>query len=149
LCLILLAAARDQRTVQVLNAQVRTAPNFLAKIVTTLPYQTDVSVLLEQQGWVKVQIPASSSEGWMHNSALLKPQIRLVSGEQQAEKNASSDELALAGKGFNQQVESEFRNRHPEANFDLINQMEKYKVSQQEIENFIKSGQLQPGGGVQ
>ena len=63
------------------------------------------------------------------------------------EKAASSDEIALAGKGFNEQVEGEFKKKNPNIDFKQIDRMEKIVVSQNNMQQFLKSGGLSPKGG--
>ena len=60
---------------------------------------------------------------------------------------ASSDEIALAGKGFNKQVEGEFRAKNTNLDFSWIDRMETYVVSQAQMQYFIKAGGLSPEGG--
>ena len=88
-----------------------------------------------------------AAEGWIHASALTPKKIVLRAGAEDVEAAASSDELALAGKGFNQQVESEFRAKNPNLDFTWIDEMETYVVSENEMKQFLKEGELSPEGG--
>jgi len=134
-------------SVQVKNGQVRSVPSFLGKIIANLSYGATVAVLEQTGSWNKVAIPGKSSEGWMHVSALTAKKIVLNPGETDVEKAASSDEIALAGKGFNRQVEGEFKKKNPDIDFARIDKMEKIVVSQNEMQQFVKLGGLTPEGG--
>ena len=51
------------------------------------------------------------------------------------------------GKGFNQQVESEFRAKNPNLDFTWVDKMETYVVSEEEMKQFLEKGGLSPEGG--
>ena len=59
-------------------------------------------------------------------------------------KQTSSDEVALAGKGFTPEVESGYRAKHPEMNFAEVDKVESYKVDPATLQAFIKEGDLKP-----
>jgi hypothetical protein len=86
-------------------------------------------------------------EGWMHSSALSEKRIILKSGAQSVGQTVSSDEVALAGKGFNADVEKEFKAKHKEVNYPFIDQMEKIVVSQTQMQEFVRVGGLSSEGG--
>ena len=134
-------------SVQVKNGQVRSAPSFLGKIVAKLSYGTRVDVVEQTGSWNKVALSGKASEGWMHVSALTPKEIVLNPGASDVEKAASSDEIALAGKGFNEQVEGAFKKKNPNIDFNQIDKMEKIVVSQNDMQQFLKLGGLTPEGG--
>ncbi len=59
-------------------------------------------------------------------------------------KQSSSDEVALAGKGFTPEVESSYRSKHPEMNFAEVDKIETFKVDPASLQTFIKEGDLKP-----
>ena len=59
-------------------------------------------------------------------------------------KQTSTDEAALAGKGFTPEVESGYRAKHPEMNFAEVDKVETYKVDPAALQAFIKEGDLKP-----
>jgi len=147
---IALSGARQrQMSVQVKNGQVRSAPSFLGKIVGALSYGDRVNLMEEKKAWLRVAMPGSGISGWMHASSLTRKQIVLKAGAADVRQAATSDELALAGKGFNRQVEGEFRAKNRHVDFSWIDQMEQYAVSQSQINRFIQYGGLTPEGGDQ
>ncbi len=142
-----LAAGRQMMSVQVKKGVVRLAPSFLSRIVTELAYGDRVYVREEKGSWTGVGVSGSAVEGWMHSSALTPKKIVLKAGSENVEVAASGEELALAGKGFNQQVESEFRAKNSNLDFTWIDKMEKFVVSQKQMKQFLKEGDLSPEGG--
>ena len=73
----------------------------------------------------------------------------LKAGTKDAAVTASSNEIALAGKGFNRQVEADYRKKNKNIRFTWIDRMEKFVVSNDEMNAFVKQGELLPldGGG--
>jgi hypothetical protein len=136
----------EQFSVQVRDGQVRNKPSFLGSVVATVHYGDRLSSLQTRDSWVEVS--SGATHGWMHISSLTDKEIILNANAQQVKQAASSDELALAGKGFNRQVENEFRRRNSQANFAGVDKMEGYQVSQEEMTQFLKEGALQPQGGA-
>ncbi len=59
-------------------------------------------------------------------------------------KQTSSDEVALAGKGFTPEVENSYRAKHPEMNFALVDRIESFRVAPAKLQAFIKEGDLKP-----
>ena len=139
----LAATAADQMSVQVQNAQLRADASYLGKLVTSVPYGTRVTILQSRGDWRQVQEPGGQS-GWVHLSALSKKNIAMKSGAQDVATTASGDELALAGKGFNSDVEADFKNKNKQIDFTWIDRMEKIKVSMDEIHQFLTEGQVKP-----
>ncbi len=145
--LTVFALERKKMSIQVKNGAVRSRPSFLGKIVDQLKYGDRVAVQDVKGSWYFIDRPEGSTDGWMHSSALSMKKIVLNPGTSDAEQTASSDEITLAGKGFNQQVENDFKSKNPQADFTWIDKMEKMTVSQSQIQAFIKEGQLSPKGG--
>lgn len=141
--------AQDLMSVQVKNAQLRATPSFLGKIVSTVVYAQQVTILQEQGAWVNVAVTGTGSEGWMHSTALTKKKILLNPSASDISQAASSDEIALAGKGFNAQVEEEFKARNSQVNYTPINDMETIVISHTQMRQFLQQGEVTPEGGQQ
>ena len=145
--LTVFAIEQKMMSIQVKNGAVRSSPSFLGKIVAQLTYGDQVAVQDVKGSWYFIDRPEGSTDGWVHSSALSVKKIVLNPGASDVEQAASSDEITLAGKGFNQQVENDFKSKNPQVDFTWINKMEKMTVSQNQIQAFIKEGQLSPKGG--
>ena len=141
--------AQNLMSVQVKTAQLRATPSFLGKIVTTVAYAQQVAILKEQGAWVNVTVPGTSTEGWMHSTALTKKKILLNPSASDISQAASSDEIALAGKGFNAQVEEEFKAGNSQVNYAPVNKMETIVISQTQMSKFLQQGGVTPEGGQQ
>jgi hypothetical protein len=134
-------------SVQVKTCQLRDKPSFLGKIVTNLAYADQVTVKQENKDWYEVVPANKKTGGWVHVSALSKKEIVLKPGSRDRANAASSDELALAGKGFNQQVENDFKKKNKNADFTGVDRMEKIVISTKEMQSFLQEGGLKVEGG--
>lgn len=140
-------ALADRMSVQVQEGQLRATPSFLGAVVARLPYGMAVEAQPAQNGWMPVQT-AQGQQGWMHASALTTQKIVMAAGGGSAQTGASSDELALAGKGFNSDVESEFKKQNPNINFAAVDHMLKIKIEPREMQKFLDDGHIKPAGGA-
>ncbi len=143
------AAETQSMSVQVRKSQMRSSPSYLGKIVARLAYGDRVDVLEQKGAWAQVQKQDSKKKGWMNQSALTPKKIVLKASDADVAQAASSDEVALAGKGFNQEVEDSFRAKNPGVNFKDVDKMEQKVISQKKIGKFLKQGELSPPGGTQ
>ncbi len=141
LAAVTLAWAAETMSVQVKQGRVYAKPNFLSKLQATLPYGAKLQVEDENGAWRQVR--AKGLQGWMHVSALTENEISLQAGTGKAATGASSEEMTLAGKGFNKQVEASYKATNKRLNYRAVNKMEKsYPVSVAQIKKFIKTGGL-------
>ena len=134
-------------SVQVREGILREKPSFLGKKVAEIFYGEMVEVLQESGDWSKVKLPGKGPSGWVHTSSLTEEEIVLGAGQADVSHSATGDELALAGKGFNQQVENEYRSRNPKVDFAWIDKMEQFRVSPEQVQAFLDEGQVVPKGG--
>lgn len=130
-------------SVQVRSAKVRGTPSQLGPIIATLDYGVQVQAGTSDKGWYPVTT-ADGKTGWLHESALSKKPIVMRAGTNDAATGASSDEVALAGKGFNEQVEAKLRSEGT-LDYTWVDRMSAFKVEPNEISQFLTQGHL-PGG---
>ena len=138
-----------EMSVQVRQGDLRAKPSFLSSIEGQVAYGDRVSVLQERSGWMEISFKGKT--GWIHGSALTQKKVVLQSGDQDTVRNASGEELALAGKGFNAEVEAEYKTRNPEADFAAVDRMEKIRVTPEEACDFLQEGGViqDENGGAQ
>lgn len=143
----LAGAAPDILSVQHKTADLRATPAPFAALAGSLEYGARVIVLESSGPWRKVRrAEGTPTEGWLHVTALTEKTIALQAGTDTAVR-ASSDEVALAGKGFNSQVESQVKAGNPKLDFAAIDRMEKLRIPQEELKAFLAKGGLTPKGG--
>ena len=130
-------------SVQVQKSKVRATPSQLGRTVATVEYGDTVQVGIAQKGWYSVTT-ADGKKGWLHESVLSKKPIAMRAGVTDTAVGVSSDEVALAGKGFNEQVEAKLK-ADGTLDFTWVDRMAEYNVSQEQILTFRRQGHL-PGG---
>ena len=121
-------------SVQVRETQMRQRNSFLAPVVIDLAYGDKVSVLQEAGSWVQVRF--GSSEGWVSTSALTTQEIVLQAGAADVDRAATSNEVALAGRGFNSEVEAEYRSAN-DMDYTSVDKMETFLVDYRTINDFL------------
>jgi hypothetical protein len=134
-------------SVQVKQCQLRSSPSFLGRIVTSLDYGDRVEVEKEENSWARVA-SSGKNEGWVHISALSEKEIILDPGSREIRQAASSDEIALAGKGFNRQVEERYKEKNRNIDFAPVDRMEKIVIARDEILDFVRTGGLKERRGA-
>jgi hypothetical protein len=70
----------------------------------------------------------------------------LQAGDENVQQSASSGEVALAGKGFNEQVEAEYKQQN-DLDYTMVDRMEQFTVSIDEVVLFVEQGELMLDGG--
>ncbi len=130
-------------SVQVRTGKVRATPSQLGSAVATVEYGAVVQAGALQKGWYPVTT-ADGKTGWLHESALSTKPIAMRAGTTDAATGVSSDEVALAGKGFNEQVEAKLR-REGKLDYTWVDRMSAFEVSADQIMKFRAQGNL-PGG---
>lgn len=146
-CLAAVAAlAAGVVNVQVRDGQLRSAPSFLGRIVGQVGYGQAVTVAESQGDWSRVA--AGSVSGWIHASALTTADLGLQSGSGGAPSSVTEKEMALAGKGFNAQVEKQYRSSHG-GDFASVDRMERQGVQTERLVAFLRQGGVGPAGGGQ
>ena len=139
-------AAGEVLSVQVREGKLRAKPSFLGQLTGELAYGERVTVLQEKGTWVQVR-DADGRTGWLHASALSEKKLAMKAGDEQVTGGASDDELALAGKGFNDQVEAEYRKQNEDLDYTWVDRMEKIVVTPAEAQGFLVQGQVVTGEG--
>jgi SH3-like domain-containing protein len=130
-------------SVQVQQSKVRATPSQLGSVVDTVEYGEVVNAGELQKGWYPVTT-TDGKKGWLHESVLSSKSTTMRAGTTDAATGVSSDEVALAGKGFNEQVEDKLK-ADGKLDFTWVDKMITFDVSEEQIVTFRTQGHL-PGG---
>ncbi len=126
--------------VSVKSAQLKTGTEASAKNAGKLSYGDCVVILESGEKYSRVSLDGNGSvSGWVSNGSLTKKKI-IASGNSSV--RASTDELALAGKGFTEEAENAYKASNPRLDFSLVDKIETITVSQNELEDFKEEGNL-------
>ena len=146
LCLVTSLVFAATVTVITQEGVIRKDKRFFAPLVIRVPYGSVIEQTAREGDWLRVSY--QGKEGWIHVSAVQEQKFQLSSLAGGKAQEASRDEVALAGKGFTPEVEKAFRDKNPKMRYDLVNQVQSYKVDEQKIQTFLQTGNLkEPGGG--
>lgn len=85
-----------------------------------------------------------TESGYIHSSAVTARKVSLGSSDSTGSA-ATADEVTLAGKGFNAQVEKSYGAKNGAANFSGVNAMERRTVSEDALFEFLRAGGLTGG----
>ena len=135
-------AAAATLTVLVDQTQVRKRPQFYAPAVATVHLGDRLEAEAAEGGWYPVAV--SDKKGFIHGSAVTAKALKLSSDKSIGTSGTTAEEITLAGKGFNDEVEQTYKTQHPEANFAAVDAMEKRVVADEELVSFLKDGGLLP-----
>jgi uncharacterized protein YgiM (DUF1202 family) len=130
----------DTLYVNVSSAKLKSSTGFFASTAGTVKYGDDVRVLAINGKWTQVRT-STNITGWIAGASLTAKRIAAQSNA----ANASAREIALAGKGFSPEVESEYKKRGEEVNYAAIDAMEKGDIPEKDLLAFIEEGRLAKG----
>ena len=141
----------DSVVVQVRETEVRSAPGFLSSVLGLAEYEAVGSVTETRGDWIRVEMSGEGLTGWVHSSALLAPEPArggLLGGSRTTRRTTSSDEIALAGRGFNSAVEAEYQSETG-LDFSKVDEMEEWALPTDDLGAFLAAGDLAIEGGNQ
>ncbi len=145
-CIWLVASsswAAKQMSVQVREGQLRSRASFLGAVKAQVAYGDRVTVEKSQSGWCQVST-ASGKTGWIHESALTRKKVIVDSGMSDARTGASGEEVALAGKGFSEEVEAAYKKENKKIDYTWVDWMGTLIVSEKQMLSFLEKGGLIP-----
>jgi uncharacterized protein YgiM (DUF1202 family) len=134
-------------TVKVQSTSLRQNPRFYSPVVLALQAGEKVEKVSSQEGWVQVRT-SGGVVGWVHSSAVEVQKFSLLAMDKSMRTQASASEVALAGKGFNKQVEESYRAKHGDINFVWVDRMLQIKIPAARVLEFMKQGKLGEFGGA-
>ncbi len=122
--------------VSVKSADLYSSNSFFAKKVAKVSYSDEVEIVKEDNNWLQVKsIKNAEKAGWINADSLSKRKIVSSSFA------ATTDELALAGKGFNEEIEKAYK-KSGKTDYKSVDIMEKNSISSSELKKFISEGEL-------
>ncbi|MDR0877560.1 MAG: SH3 domain-containing protein [Treponema sp.] len=123
------------------SVALKSSTGFFAKTQGTLSYGEQVTVLQVNGKWVQVQsITGARASGWTASSNLTSKRITSVSSA----GSASASEIALAGKGFSEEVENAYK-AEGNLNYADVDKTEALSVSEDDLYSFLIEGHLFTG----
>lgn len=137
----------DTVGISVRETGLRSGAGFLSRTAATLAYLDEVVILSTQGDWYEVEVAETGAKGWIHSSAVAgTKELQLEGGGRSDSGTTSNREIALAGRGFNEQVEEQIK-ADEDLDFSLVDEMETYILSAEPIVDFLLDAGLEPDEG--
>jgi uncharacterized protein YgiM (DUF1202 family) len=138
------AAAAQIRTGQTVYVTAKSLPvksgtGFFARTLGNLAYGDAVTVVQVNGKWAEIRSAARLS-GWVAQTNLSTKRVTVSGGT-----SASSREVAMAGKGFTEEVETSYRQGNRSVDYNAVDLTEANTVSDNELLDFIREGRLSTG----
>ena len=135
------ARAGGTMYVAVKTATLKSGTGWFAGNRVTLNYGDRVTVIRISGNFAEVRSAANTSvTGFMPTANLSARQI--VSGNT---ATVSARETAMAGKGFNQEVENSYKGQNRNLNYADVDRVEALTVSEADLRRFLEEGRLRMG----
>ena len=130
----------ETATVITKQSAIRESCRFFSPVKATVHYNDVLEIISKEGEWYKVKFEAV--QGCIHKSSIEKKSVSLSNLVGSEKQSTSGDEVALAGKGFNPQVEAAYQKENPSLNFRAVDRVESYDTSESKLIQFIQSGKL-------
>jgi uncharacterized protein YgiM (DUF1202 family) len=121
--------------VAVKTAPIKSSTGFFASTVVSLNLGDAVTVVSESGKWLQVRTSAGRT-GWAVRDSFSTRRV-VASG------SATASEVALAGKGFSAEAETEYR--RDGLDYSVVDVIERQSVPMDVLERFIIDGRLRRG----
>ena len=127
--------------VSVKSAALKSSTGFFASTRGNVAYGDQVSVLQVSGNWAEVRSSVNTNlTGWISTANLSAKRIVAAGGA----STATASEVALAGKGFSQEVENEYRTSGS-VNYWAVDWTETIQIPDDDLYGFITEGHLTAG----
>ncbi len=123
------------------KAQLKTSTAYFAKACGQVRYADEVKVMETKGKWARVGLMSRPSvEGWIALKSLTRKKLI----KKKKSSSASTDELALAGKGLTEGTGNEFKTKG-NRNYRAVNTIESMDANNYQLKAFIDRGKLKDG----
>ncbi len=130
----------DEATVKVMRQYIFPSPAFYAQPVAELELGQVLTILEVGNQWFRVSA-SSTLSGWVHATALTAASAGSGSVSS-GSGSVTQDEVTLAGRGFNSDVEAEYAGDNPALDFDAVDRIEDFEISEAFMNSFLAQGGL-------
>ncbi len=139
---IIAAVSAHAETATVITKEnaIRESCRFFSPVKAAVHYNDALEVISREGDWFHVEF--RGVQGCIHKSAIQKKSISLSNIVGSKKRSTSEEEVALAGKGFNPQVEAAYKSKNQSLNFGAVDSIESYKIPENKLRAFILNGKL-------
>lgn len=127
--------------VSIKSVTLKSSTGFFSSTKGNLALGDQVTVVKVQGKNVEVRsVKSSNIAGWTSSANFSTRQV--VAG---AASTATAKEVALAGKGFNQEVENSYKDHQGNLNYADVDKIEAININENELKRFLEEGRLKMG----
>lgn len=136
------AGAVAAETVQVVTRSnaLRAECRFSSPVRAKLRFGDRLNVSGRKGDWYLVS--NGPVKGCIHKSAVQSRSFSVSGTAGPRGGGASADEVSLAGKGFNPQIEDGYRSGNQKLNYTVVDEIERLTANEEALDNFILQGGL-------
>ncbi len=133
-------------TVKVKQLALRADRQFYAPTVAQVHQKDQLVVVGQQADWLKVTVRGKT--GWVHRSGVVSADAAETGGGPLSffgggdRGKVTQQEVALAGKGFNDKVERAYKQKNPQLDFSAVDRMERLGIKDENLLVFVREGRL-------
>ena len=135
----------DPATVQIKEASLYAKASPVSKFLGKLPLGTVLTVLSEKDGWANVR--AAGLSGWVRTQSYTTKPLNLKASDSTG-SGVSTTEVSLAGRGFTEEIESDYKKKNPGLDFSELDRMEASGIDDGRLVEFLRDGGVKPRGGL-
>jgi hypothetical protein len=128
------------QTVQVKEIEIKSSPDYMSKPIGKLTYGAKVEISGTEGNWYRITTPP----GYIPKNVVGRSAKSIDASKGYAASGVTHDETALAGKGFNPQVEGQYKKSSASlaAAYSQVDRVERMTVSDSALRSFIAKGKL-------
>lgn len=128
------------QSIQVKKIEIKSSPNYMSSSIGTLTYGAKVEIAATEGNWYRIVTPP----GYIPKTAVGRSAKTVDASKGYAASGVSHDETALAGKGFNPQVEGQYKKSSASlaAAYSQVDRVERMTVSDSALRSFVSNGKL-------
>lgn len=141
LCVAALFAVQNGETVYVAvkKADIKSGTGNFDKVVAQASYGDELVVDKASNKFHRVHKASDPSvAGWIPATSVTTKKIVTSSKK----VTASADEIALAGKGFSEQVEDGYKTANKKLDYSNVDRLESFRITDSSLKTFIEDGEL-------
>jgi hypothetical protein len=140
-CIDANSANADTQYISIRKAALRQQPHVWSPVSSTLSFGDSVEVIKEENSWLYVS--KGSAQGYIHESSVDDSPVKATGYSSATEaSNQQGAGVSLATKGFDADVEKQYRQSNASLRFDRVNALEKRTTAPTTLAQFMREGNL-------
>jgi uncharacterized protein YgiM (DUF1202 family) len=111
-------------------------------VEASLEYGDGVTFLADQSGWYQIEL-SDGQIGWIFSDAVDENRTAdiVLQGERQERRTVTSREIALAGRGFSENLEQEL-SEDQKVDFSAVDELERRSIGSDQLIAFLTEAEL-------